>query len=203
MTDLAHFSPSCERNKHIIWEQLKTLIPPETLRPKVLEFGSYSGQHAIHFCQQLAKVIWQPSDVRFYLDGLTHNLTSSSLNNCLTPIELDVSNEQQWPSTTYDIIFTANTLHIMSFEHVQALFKHINKVCKTGTKVVIYGPFKYQGQFTSESNENFELWLKYRDIHSGIRDFEQINELAQSAGLTLVNDIAMPASNHLLVFQKQ
>lgn len=203
MTELVHFSPSCERNKHVILEHLQTLIQVAQVKSKVLELGSYSGQHAIHFCQQLSKVIWQPSDVHFYLDGLAQNLANSSLSNCLTPIELDVSNEQQWPSTTYDIIFTANTLHIMSFEHVQALFKHINKVCKTGTKVVIYGPFKYQGQFTSESNENFELWLKNRDINSGIRDFEQINELAQTAGLTLVDDVAMPANNQLLVFQKQ
>jgi len=203
MTELVHFSPSCERNKHVILEQLTALLQREPLTTNILELGSYSGQHAIYFCQQLPNITWQPSDIGFYLEGLRNNLSNAGLNNCLSPIELEVSNKKNWPSTSYDIIYTANTLHIMSIKHVQALFKHITSACKTGTTLVIYGPFKYQGKFTSASNEDFELWLKDRDISSGIRDFEQVNELAKTAGFTLVDDIAMPANNQLLIFQQQ
>ena len=68
--------------------------------------------------------------------------------------------------------------------------------------LLVYGPFKYNGEFTTDSNAQFDLWLKARDPVSGVRDFERINELAESVGLNLLEDNDMPANNQMLVWDK-
>ncbi|WP_286264427.1 DUF938 domain-containing protein [Thalassotalea atypica] len=205
--DIKNFASSCERNKAVIFEHLKAALSSHQERfnltqTKVLELGSYSGQHAIHFCQQLNKVQWQPSDVEQNIALLKHNLGLFSLNNCLAPITLDVSNKSQWPNKKYDLIFTANTLHIMSWQHVEQLFDHMVMSTESHAMFLVYGPFKYRGDFTSPSNAEFDVWLKDRDPQSGIRDLEKVTLLANNAGFTLEHDIDMPANNQLLVWQK-
>jgi hypothetical protein len=66
----------------------------------------------------------------------------------------------------------------------------------------LYGPFNYEGNYSSDSNANFDLWLKRRDPRSGIRDFEALNSLAQQHGMELLADHAMPVNNRILVWQK-
>ncbi len=196
---MLNFSPSCERNKNVILKQLTPLFS-EGSQHSVLEIGSYSGQHAIHFCQHLNDILWQPTDTQLYYDALQQNLMPLSLPNCLPPKPLNVGNHQDWPEQAYDTVFTANTLHIMSWREVELMFQHLPRVCHSATQLVIYGPFKYSQQYTSESNAQFELWLKNRDIQSGIKDFEKINALAEKAGFALQDDVSMPANNQLLIW---
>ena len=73
------------------------------------------------------------------------------------------------------------------------MFAGIGRVLAVGGILCLYGPFNYGGQFTSESNARFDVWLKDRDPDSGVRDFEAINQLAEAQGLTLLKDIAMPS----------
>lgn len=65
----------------------------------------------------------------------------------------------------------------------------------------IYGPFNYNGEYTSDSNALFDQWLKEQYPSCGIKDFEDIMSFATAAGLGLTNDMAMPANNRLLVLQ--
>ncbi len=196
---MLNFSPSCERNKDVI---AQTLMPYFSQQAQVLEIGSLSGQHAIHFCQKFPSLVWQPSDLANNLEALQHNIVEAELDNCLSVLALDVSNKAAWPNKTFDIIYSANTLHIMSWSHVETLFHSLPKVCCSGTILAIYGPFNYNNAFTSESNKIFEVWLKDRDESSGIRDFEQVNELAKQGGFILKDDVKMPANNQLLIWQK-
>jgi hypothetical protein len=76
-------------------------------------------------------------------------------------------------------------------------------VLKPGGYLIVYGPFNYNGHFTSESNRNFEQWLKQQNPESGIKDFEWADEIATIAGLKLVDDIAMPANNRILIWQRE
>ncbi|MGD0960141.1 MAG: DUF938 domain-containing protein, partial [Methylomonas sp.] len=122
--------------------------------------------------------------------------------NINQPLALDVTDEQ-WPCRNIEALFTANTLHIMSVEEVGVLFQQLAHYLAPAAWVCIYGPFNYQGRFTSESNRNFNLWLKSQNPQSGIRDFEEIDALAEAGGLRLIDDHAMPAKNRLLVFQMQ
>ena len=66
----------------------------------------------------------------------------------------------------------------------------------------MYGPFRYQGKYTSESNARFDQWLQKRDPLSAIRSFEYVNKLASDQGLKLVQDIQMPANNQMLIWRK-
>ncbi|AXT32702.1 DUF938 domain-containing protein [Pseudoalteromonas tunicata] len=194
----APFSQACENNKIPIVEQLKKIF---TTTSKVLEVGSGSGQHAVFFAAQLPHLIWQPTDLTVNHYGINAWRNELPSPNLKPPLELDVS--AAWPVVQVDGIFTANTLHIMSWELVKLFFQGVGKHLALQGRLVVYGPFKYQGQFTSESNAQFDLWLKAHDSARGVRNIEDVVQLAQSVGLALTSDTVMPANNQLLVFEKQ
>lgn len=215
------FSQACENNKAPILAVLKEHLtaPPESLSQpiphkapqpiKLLEVGSGTGQHAAWLAPQLPHVQWQPSDVRDNLAGVRQWLDEAQLgeaqleaqlSNVLDPIELDVRNH--WPSGPYQAIFTANTLHIMSQQSAALCIARGAKVLADDGVFMIYGPFNYDGHFTSSSNAQFQQWLQARNPESGIRDFEWIAETMAANGLSLRKDHEMPANNRLLVFQR-
>lgn len=195
---MKQYAESCEENKLPILEVLrKEFATTQT----VLEIGSGTGQHAVFFAEQLPHLIWQPSDVTESHTSIIEWINDSSLDNVLPPLELDVS-QHHWPNHTYDGLFSANTTHIMSWPQVVELFSGINNVLAANGKFCLYGPFNYQGQFTSPSNAHFDQWLKSRDPESGIRDFEALNELAEKKGMKLTEDYEMPVNNRLLVWRR-
>lgn len=88
----------------------------------------------------------------------------------------------------------------MSADSVVNFFLGAGKLFSGAGLVLLYGPFKYHGEFTSASNAAFDARLKERYAGSGIRDFELICDLARGAGFALQEDFEMPANNRLLVF---
>lgn len=192
------FAPSCARNQGPILEVLQRHLD-DTRR--VLEVGSGTGQHAVHFAAAMPWLSWQCSDRADNLPGITMWLDEAGLPNTPPVIGLDV--DGPWPEARFDAVFTANSLHIMGWPQVQAFFAGIAAVLDDNGWLVVYGPFNYGGDFTSDSNRAFEQWLKDRDPASGIRDFEAVDALARSIGLSLVEDNAMPANNRCLVWYKR
>ena len=192
------YSEASERNKDPILEVLKQHLQQTK---KVLEIGSGTAQHAVYFGKNLPHLIWQPSDQHQYLADIEARLEQEASENVLPPALLDVAQED-WQLKDFDAIFSANTLHIMSWQHVEHFFQGVGKVLALNGKLLVYGPFKYSGEFTTESNADFDLWLKRRDEVSGIRDFEKVNQLAEQQGLKLLEDLAMPANNQCLIWQK-
>ncbi len=166
----------------------------------MLEIGSGTGQHAVYFAQALPHLTWQTSDVEENLPGINLWLTEARLPNLPAPLLLDVN--ARWPQERYDAAFCANTLHIMSWQEVQRLFAALDDALEADAVLAIYGPFNYLGRFTSQSNAWFDESLKLRAPTMGIRDFEAVTELAQSIGMTLVEDCAMPAHNRTLVWRR-
>lgn len=191
------FSQACENNKTVILKVLQHYFAGVDY---VLEVGSGTGQHAVFFAEHLPHIYWQPTDQQDYIACINSWLDWVKLDNILPPQILDVN--QQWPVSTTPAIFSANTVHIMSWQEVEGFFAGIKNVLETDGIFCLYGPFNYNGKFTSESNANFEKWLKSRDPLSGIRDYEAVNRLAEQAGLSLLDDIAMPANNRCLVWKK-
>ncbi|MDK2597710.1 DUF938 domain-containing protein [Pseudoalteromonas obscura] len=189
------FSQACENNKDPI---LALLAPFISNISSVLEVGSGTGQHAVHFAQALPEVVWQTSDLACNHAGITQWCDEAQLDNLRRPITLDLT--QHWPVEQVPAIYTANTFHIVSPQLVVRFFEGVKRHLSPHGKVVIYGPFNYQGQYTSVSNAEFDAFLKSRDPNSGIRDIEWIVDLAQAAGLELEADHAMPANNRLLCF---
>lgn len=191
------FSPACDRNKTPILEVLR---PPFSDRRRVLEIGSGTGQHAVHFAAALPHLLWQTSDRAENLPGIQAWLTEAQLANTPAPLTLDVSGS--WPAQYFDAVFSANTLHIMSWDEVQTLFKQLPTVLEAQAVLAIYGPFCYEGSHTSASNAAFDAALKADAPHRGIRDFEAVDALAQSIGLQLIADHPMPANNRCLIWQR-
>jgi len=193
------FAQSSEDNKAVILEQLSKLLSD---RNHVLEIGSGTGQHAVHFAANLPHLIWQPTELEVNIPGIEIWIQDAALNNIKNPEVLNVA-EQPWLfEKQFDAAFTANTLHIMSINHVEKLFNGLGRVLSNGSIFISYGPFNYNGKFSSESNARFDFWLKDRDPLSGIRDIDELDVFATAVNMKLINDIEMPVNNRLLVWQK-
>jgi len=198
MTAPKPFSQACENNKGPILAVLREVF---TRPVTVWEIGSGTGQHACFFAEHLPHLSWQPTDRAENLVGIQLWLDEVKLPNLKPPLALNV-NDTVWPCAAIDALFSANTLHIMSEVEIEILFRRLGDLLNPNAWVCIYGPFNYEGQFTSESNAHFEQWLKSQNPLSGIRDFEWVCQLGQRIDLNLRADHAMPANNRLLVFQK-
>jgi cyclopropane fatty-acyl-phospholipid synthase-like methyltransferase len=190
-------SPACERNREPILAVLREHFAD---RRRVLEIGSGTGQHAVYFAAALPQLQWQASDRVENHAGIRAWLDEAALPNALAPLALDVNDA--WPALQFDTVFSANTLHIMSWAEVERLFAHLDAAMAADAKLVIYGPFNYGGRFTSESNAAFEQTLKGWGAHMGIRDFETVDALARGIGLRLMDDREMPANNRCLVLRR-
>ena len=191
------FAESCAENQQPILNILQKEFA-DTRR--VLEIGSGTGQHAVFFARALPHLIWQTSDVTEHHSGINAWVTDEGLDNTRAPLALNVETDS-WPEREFDGIFSANTVHIMGWPEVEKMFAGIGQVLLTDGRFCLYGPFNYDGQFTSASNASFDLWLKNRDPKSGVRDVADLGKLAEKAGLKLIEDYAMPANNRLLVWK--
>jgi predicted O-methyltransferase YrrM len=192
------FSQSCENNKVPILQIISELFSDSK---EVWEIGSGTGQHACYFAQQLPHLSWQATDRAENMAGINAWLNEAGLDNTRPALALDVMDEV-WPCQQIDAVFSANTLHSMPWQAVQAFFQGLERyLTQPQALVCIYGPFNYQGKFTTASNAQFDQWLKNTDPERGIRDFEDIEVLARKAGLLVKDDFSMPANNRLLVLQ--
>lgn len=192
------FSQACENNKRPILAVLQEAFANVG---RVLEIGSGTGQHAVFFAESMPWLVWQPSDRTENLPGIRVWCASTGLHNLAEPLELDVT-AAQWPIVSVDAVFSANTAHIMSWPAVELFVAGVGARLASGGVFCLYGPFNYGGRYTSASNAQFDTWLRSRDPHSAIRDFEAIERLAQAAGFVLGADHAMPANNRTLVWYK-
>ncbi len=191
------FSPACERNQDAILAVLREQFADRT---QVLEIGSGTGQHALHFALALPQLIWQTSDVAANLPGIRQWLDEARRSNTPAPLTFDINGAP--PAGRFDAIFSANTLHIMGWAEVQRLFTLLPALMASDALLTVYGPFNYNGAFTSPSNAAFDVSLRADHPQRGIRDFEAVDALAQSAGLVLVEDRAMPANNRCITWRR-
>lgn len=192
------YSAASERNRDPILAVLRRHFAD---RRHVLEIGSGTGQHAVHFAAAMPQLIWQCSDRAENLPGIRAWLDAEQRSNLPQPLLLDV-NQPDWP-TGFDAVFSANTLHIMAWGEVERMFAALPRVLDRGAKLAIYGPFNYGGDYTSPSNAAFDRSLAQRAAHMGIRDFEAVDRLAAAAGFELLEDCAMPANNRCLIWQRR
>jgi len=191
-------SEACERNKEPILGVLRSELAGAAT---VLEVGSGTGQHALHFAAGLPQLVWQPSELPEHLPALAERVRVAGGKNLRVPFALDVGDDP-WPVAPVDAVFSANTLHIMSWSAVREFFRGVSGVLRSPGVLCVYGPFRFHGAHTSDSNAEFDRWLKARDPVSGVRDFEALDELARAAGLVLTADHAMPANNRTLVWRR-
>ncbi len=191
------YSPSCERNREPILAVLRKYFAD---RRHVLEIGSGTGQHAVHFATAMPQLTWQSSDRADNLPGIRAWLDEAALPNTPAPLEFDVGGT--WPTLQFDAVFSANTLHIMAWHEVERLFARLPAITADDACLIIYGPFNDEGRYSSDSNAAFDQWLQARGAHMAIRDAGAVDALAHAAGFALLDDIATPANNRCRVWRR-
>ncbi|MEE9314219.1 MAG: DUF938 domain-containing protein [Rhizobiaceae bacterium] len=198
MSDVPHFSQAADNNKQHVLEQLRGCLKADD---RVLEIASGTAQHALYFSKHLPDIFWQPSDVDLHSYELVERLLSEPRDNLGAPLELDVS---AWPNfyPQFEAVYSANCLHIIDWPKVESYIEGAAKCLTEGGLLLFYGPFKYGGEFTTDSNEKFNGFLESTYSGGGIRDFEAVDELARNHGLTFVSDTPMPANNQFLIWRK-
>ena len=190
---------ACDRNQAPIFKILKEVIGDDTV--KIFEIGSGTAQHAVFMAPQLKNVMWTTSDTAINQQLIKETLAKAKIENIKGPFLFEVGIDN-FPRVPYDIIYTANTFHIMSWKQCKTLMKELGTRLREGSQFIIYGPFNYNGEFTSESNSQFNLWLKERNPDSGIRAFEDVNANMIKNGFSLYKDYEMPANNRMLVYTR-
>ena len=191
------FAQAADQNRHDILLVLQQVFHHSH---NVLEIGSGTGQHAVHFAKHLSHLTWQASDIQSMLAGIQQWISEAALPNLPNPIALDVNHS--WPEQTFDAVFAANVAHIMHWPDIEAMFSGVGKVLSPDGHFCLYGPFNIDGQYTSESNQRFDTWLKRRDPESGLRDKAELDKLAIKNALKPAKQWDMPANNKILSWTK-
>lgn len=192
------FAEYAERNGGPILEVLEDEFASSS---RILEIGSGTGQHAARFAAAMPDLMWQTSDLTENHPGISAWVADAGLENLLPPLDLDVRGADVAPAA-YDGVFSANTAHIMSFDSVVRMFALIGDGLMDGGVFCLYGPFRQGGEFNTESNARFDETLRGRDPAMGIRDLEDLDGLAADNGMQRQRLYAMPANNHIAVWQR-
>ena len=194
------FTPSAERNKDPILHLLTRVLPS---RGVVLEIASGTGQHLIHFAKALSGLTWQPSDADAELrKSIALRIAEERLANVKTPIALDVM-RRPWPLVAAEAVVCINLIHVAPWSATQALFDGAKTLLPGGSVLFLYGPYRRFGQHTSPSNERFDSDLRAHDPEWGLRDMEDVSEVALARGFVLQEVVEMPANNFSLVFRRE
>jgi len=194
-------APSFHRNIEPITEKLREILALKC--EYVLEVGSGSGQHVERFSREFPQITFQPTehdvDNLPSIDGWCEDC-----KNVSTALQLDVTRIEWFKDDAqkFDALLCFNVIHITPWEVTSSIFKgaqnHMNDDCQ----LMFYGPFKIDGKNTSESNNEFEKWLKEKDASYGIRDIADVELTAHENGFKLVKAHPMPANNFILEFAR-
>ncbi len=203
-------APAAEQNKRPILNAIRMRLRDVGL---LLEIGSGSGQHGEFFAAALAdecpKLRWQPSELPEQLPGLAERVRRSGLGNLLPPLALDLR-RADWPIEGCDACYTCNTLHIVAWAEVRALFVGAAARLPVGGELLIYGPFLDDaapadgglGRGSAASNLAFDRALRQADPQRGVRQLAELRRLGAECALELVEIIELPRDNQLLVFRR-
>jgi len=197
------------RNHQPIWAVLKRFLAGQS--GDVLEAGSGTGQHVVYFAGQAPDVTWWPSDLHpAHLLSIAAWRAHAGLANIQPPQPIDLS-DPAWSPAPSDgegpdkllAIFCANVIHIAPWRVAQGLFAGAGRYLRSDGRLFLYGPFKRDGKHTALSNSIFDTSLRDRDPEWGVRDIADVETLAESVGLALIETVPMPANNMILIFARR
>jgi len=167
----------------------------------VLEIGSGTGQHAVAFAAALDHLHWQTSDLDENHTGINAWIDTSQLDNVMTPLSMDVR-VAGVAADAYDAVYSSNTAHIMGIDAVESMYALVGTALREGGKFCLYGPFRCDGHFNTQSNADFDADLRGRDAVMGIRDIETLDKFAAANGLQRKRLYTVPSNNYVAVWQK-
>ena len=192
-------SPSAQRNRESIAEVLAEVLPHSGL---VLEVGSGTGEHAVHFARVMPHLIWQPSEQdKDCLRSISAWAAVEAQTNVREPLYLDVT-DAQWPIEAADAIICINMIHIAPWSVARALLRGASRILSSGGLLCLYGPYRVAGRHTSVSNRAFDAQLRAINPEWGVRDLDAISNEARAFNVELERTFQMPANNLIAVFRK-
>lgn len=197
-------APAAERNRGPIADVLADRLPPGP----VLEIAAGSGTHTAFFAHRFPDHVWLPTDLDpdalASIEGWRAAAAAEGrpLNNVRPAQRLDVCADV-WPVESAGAVFCANMIHIAPWAATPGLMSGAARILTPGGRLFLYGPFRFDGRFTAPSNARFDGWLKAQDPRFGVRDLGEVSAVAAERGLARIEVIAMPANNHVIVFERR
>lgn len=189
-------APAALRNREPLLRTLRGLLPASG---HVLEVASGSGQHAVWFAREFPSLTFQPTDVTDEaLASIRAHADEARLPNLLEPSYLDVGGS--WPDVVTHVVLAINLLHIAPWSVSDGLFRGAGQSLVPRGAIITYGPYRFSGRFTAESNAQFDATLREQDSTWGVRDVDDLKLLGEREGFVLDRVVEMPANNHVLVF---
>jgi len=194
------------RNHEPIWAVLEKFLAGKS--GDVVEVGSGTGQHVVHFAKHTPGIVWWPSDLNEnHLRSIEAWRAHSALANIRPPLRIDLT-DPAWCPAMQDgsgpdkllAVFCANVIHIAPWRVAEGLLAGAGRYLRSDGRLFLYGPFKREGKHTAMSNAVFDTSLRQQDAEWGVRDIADVETLAAGAGLALVETLPMPANNMILVF---
>jgi Protein of unknown function (DUF938) len=201
-------APAYHRNHQAIRAVLQAFLAGKS--GDVVEAGSGTGQHVVDFARHTPDITWWPSDLNEqHLKSIDAWLAHTGLPNIRPPLRIDLS-DPAWCSQMQDgsgpgellAVFCANVIHIAPWRVAEGLFAGAVRYLRVDGRLFLYGPFKRDGKHTALSNAVFDTSLRDRDAEWGVRDIADLERLAGSVGLALMETFEMPANNLVLMFER-
>jgi hypothetical protein len=201
-------APAFHRNHLAIRAVLQRYLAGQS--GDVVEAGSGTGQHVVDFARHFPDIVWWPSDLNeAHLKSIAAWRAFAGLQNIRPPLRIDLS-DPEWCAELHDgsgpgklrAVFCANVIHIAPWRVAEGLFAGAARYLGPNGQLFLYGPFKRDGKHTALSNAVFDTSLRHRDSEWGVREIEELEKLAASVGLMLVETAEMPANNLVLVFER-
>ncbi|MEH2523849.1 MULTISPECIES: DUF938 domain-containing protein [unclassified Bradyrhizobium] len=196
------------RNHVPIWAVLQKFLAGKS--GDVLEAGSGTGQHVVHFAKHTPDITWWPSDLNErHLKSIEAWRAYAGMPNIRPPHRIDLT-DPVWSSAMRDgggpaellAVFCANVIHIAPWRVAEGLFAGAGRYLRADGRLFLYGPFKRDGKHTAMSNAVFDTSLRQQDAEWGVRDVADVEKLAADVGLALIETVQMPANNMILAFQR-
>ncbi|XP_026801887.2 methyltransferase-like 26 B [Pangasianodon hypophthalmus] len=201
-------SPAAERSQDALLSVLQDVLEDQAERELfALELGSGTGQHVVHFAQELNFITWQPSDItEDSRNSIRAYINATRVKSVLEPVFLDAREPwEKWaglPQTSCDIIMAINLLQYSGFSTAQGVFKGSGQILKQNGILMTYGPYAINGTIIPSCNEELDQKLREMNPEWGLPDIDVLRQLAFGNGLRLERMIEMQESNKCLIFRK-
>ncbi|MEP3631152.1 MAG: DUF938 domain-containing protein [Hyphomicrobiales bacterium] len=197
--DQRRSAPSALRNRETIANILQSVLPDSGV---VLEIGSGTGEHVIHFAEKFSNLTFQPTERDpVKLESIIAWTEETKLPNIRHPFAFDLL-EDDAPIEKADAVISANVIHIAPWAATVALFKLAGQLLPSDAPLFFYGPFHRSDIETAPSNVAFDAKLHAENPGGGLRHIDDMTALGEENGFSPPMIIEMPANNLSVIFKK-
>ena len=194
-------APAAARNAEVLTALIANHAPPSG---RALEIASGTGQHVQSFATALPEIDWYPTEIAAdRIASINAYGAEAGLAN-LGPARILDAAAPRWPDDmeTFELVVLVNLLHLISAKAACNVVSNALACLSAGGRFILYGPFKRDGQLTSEGDKRFDADLRAADPAIGYKNDEEVRAWLAAAGATAVEIFEMPANNLAFVARR-